>query len=124
MLVWFVLVSYLVQAPIQAPVQIPDRLASQVQEAGKPSVGAWDYSIQAVASVLVLMILCVVGYYVLARLRDSSRNDELTSKDVLGNFEEMHRGGDISEAEFRTISSVLGRKQNASPPDPSRNKTS
>lgn len=66
--------------------------------------------VQAALSLLTLLVLCIVGYVVLVRLRDSSRKRGQSLADVLGNFEEMRREGDISESEFRTIEAVLGKK--------------
>lgn len=58
----------------------------------------------------VLLVLVVVGYYLVRRFRDRTDEDQQTASDLLTNFREMHLEGDISEAEFRTIKTVLGRK--------------
>lgn len=58
----------------------------------------------------VLLVLLVMGYYLVRRFRDRIGDDHPTASDLLTNFREMHREGDISEAEFRTIRTVLGRK--------------
>jgi uncharacterized membrane protein len=70
-------------------------------------------SAQAVIWVTVLGCLLVVAYYVVQRLRDRTGDDRLTANDMLTNFREMNREGDISDAEFRTIKTVLGEKLQA-----------
>ncbi|MCA9156561.1 MAG: hypothetical protein R3C99_25080 [Pirellulaceae bacterium] len=63
---------------------------------------------QIVLTVTMLFILLVVGYYVVRKFRDQSKEDQLSANDLLTNFREMHDEGDISDAEFRVIKSVLG----------------
>ncbi len=58
-------------------------------------------------SVLGLAVVCAVAYFVLARLRDLSNQDRDSPADLLKNFEEMRQEGDINEAEFRNIQSLL-----------------
>jgi uncharacterized membrane protein len=65
---------------------------------------------KAVLWMSVLLILVVVGYYLVRRFRDRIDDDQLTASDLLTNFREMRQEGDISETEFRTIKTVLGRK--------------
>ncbi len=65
---------------------------------------------KAVLWVAVLMVMLTVGYYMLRRFRDRIDDDRQTASDLLTNFREMHHEGDISETEFRTIKTVLGRK--------------
>ncbi len=65
---------------------------------------------RAVESVAVLLILMAVGFYVVQRFRDRIDEDRQTASDLLTNFREMHHEGDITEAEFRTIKTVLGHK--------------
>ncbi len=64
----------------------------------------------AVLWVAVLMIMMAAGYYLVRRFRDRTDDDRQTASELLTNFREMHREGDISETEFRTIKTVLGRK--------------
>ncbi|MHB8969262.1 MAG: hypothetical protein ACYC3X_03555 [Pirellulaceae bacterium] len=64
----------------------------------------------AVLWVSILLVMLAVGYYLVRRFRDRSDDDRLTASDLLTNFREMHQEGDISETEFRTIKTVLGRK--------------
>ena len=65
---------------------------------------------KAVISVAVLLVILAVGYYLMRRFRDRIDDDRLTTSDWLTNFREMHHEGDITEAEFRTIKTVLGQK--------------
>jgi uncharacterized membrane protein len=64
----------------------------------------------AVLWVAVLMIMMAAGYYLVRRFRDRTDDDRPTASELLTNFREMHLEGDISETEFRTIKTVLGRK--------------
>lgn len=64
----------------------------------------------AVLWIAVLLVMLAVAYYALRRFRDRIDDDRQTASDLLTNFREMHQEGDISEMEFRTIKTVLGRK--------------
>jgi len=64
----------------------------------------------AVLWIAVLLVMLVVAYYALRRFRDRIDDDRQKASDLLTNFREMHQEGDISEMEFRTIKTVLGRK--------------
>ena len=63
---------------------------------------------QAVIWVTVLSVLLVVAYYVLQKFRDRTGDDRESANELMTNFREMHHEGDISDAEFRTIKTVLG----------------
>lgn len=65
---------------------------------------------QLALSVLFLSVMIALGYAGVSSLRDWSRKSESLTPEPLSNFEEMRREGDISEAEFRNIEAVLGRK--------------
>jgi uncharacterized membrane protein len=65
---------------------------------------------KAVLWVGVLMVMLAMGYYLVRRFRDRIDDDRQSASDLLTNFREMHHEGDISETEFRTIKTVLGRK--------------
>lgn len=71
-------------------------------------------TVQAALSLLALMIVCSVAYWVLAKWRDSSRQDQDEGDSLLKNFEEMRQEGDIDEKEFRNIQSLLQRDHQAS----------
>ena len=49
----------------------------------------------------------VLGLY---GFRGRADQDQLTAHDLLTNFREMHHEGDINDAEFRTIKTVLGER--------------
>jgi hypothetical protein len=63
---------------------------------------------QVVIWVTVLAFLLLVAYYLVQRFRDRTGDDRPVSNELLTNFREMNRQGDISDAEFRTIKTVLG----------------
>src|SRR5687768_1810113 len=58
----------------------------------------------------ILLVMLVIAAMVVRRLRDSAKGDRPTSGDLLSNFQEMRREGDIDDAEFRNIKSVLGNQ--------------
>jgi uncharacterized membrane protein len=65
---------------------------------------------QVIISLAVLAVFVVVGVYVVLRFRDFSDRDEQSAHDTYTNFREMHDEGDISEAEFRKLKTVLGKQ--------------
>ncbi len=54
-------------------------------------------------SLLVLCFLIAAGFYLVSSFRDYAAGDQEMTADALANLEEMHRKGDISDEEFRTI---------------------
>jgi uncharacterized membrane protein len=58
----------------------------------------------------ILLVLVAVGYYFVRRFRDRISEHRQTASDWLTNFREMHHEGDITDAEFRTIKTVLGEQ--------------
>jgi len=82
--------------------------------AQKPVTGIgwllYSPTFQAVLGVLILLAVCWLAIYVMARLRESNTQDEPLDEVVLKNFEEMRSGGDISDAEFRKLTSLLEEK--------------
>lgn len=58
----------------------------------------------------VLMLMIVVGALVVRKLRESATQNRQNAGDLLSNFQEMRQEGDISDAEFRNIKSVLGNQ--------------
>jgi len=87
--------------------------------AHNPPTGIWKLlsssTFQAALGVLIVLAVCWLAVYVMARLRDSNKQgvplDDLLQK----NFEEMRSGGEISETEFRNITSSLGEKPRRPP---------
>lgn len=65
---------------------------------------------QAILMLAVLAVLVMIGYYIVRRFRDRADENQLTAHDALTNFREMRQRGDISEAEYRTIKTVLATK--------------
>lgn len=57
--------------------------------------------------ITVILILCLVAYYIAMLLRGQISNDPPTSHELLSNFEENHSKGDISEKEYRKIKTQL-----------------
>ncbi len=70
-------------------------------------------ALQAGLGVAVVIVAGSIGYYVVKYLRGATSKDDTNAADLTLNFEEMRREGDISEAEFRTIQSVLGKTQSS-----------
>lgn len=60
---------------------------------------------------VVLLVMLVLAIAVVRRLRDSIKSDKAGEADLLTNFQEMRREGDINDAEFRNIRAVLGSKR-------------
>ena len=54
-------------------------------------------------ALVVLCVLIAAGFYLVSIFRDYAAEDQDDSSDVLSKLEEMHRKGDISDQEFRTI---------------------
>ena len=82
--------------------------------AQNPVTGIWKLlaspTLQTVLGVLILLAVCWLTIYVMARWRDSNSQDVPLDDLLRKNFEEMRSGGDISDAEFRNITSLLEEK--------------
>lgn len=61
----------------------------------------------------VLLALVMTGHYVVLRYRDRAVGTDEESSDLLSNFREMAQQGDINEAEYRTIKTMLGGRLQA-----------
>ena len=57
---------------------------------------------------LILAIMIALAVLVVRRFRSYAVEDKGTTLDLLTNFREMSSKGDITDAEFRTIKSLLG----------------
>jgi hypothetical protein len=57
----------------------------------------------------VLLLLIAAGGCLLRRLRGRAGDDRKPASDVLTKFREMESRGDLSDAEYRTIRTVLAR---------------
>ena len=67
-------------------------------------------AVQAGVAVLILCVLIAAGLYVMSIFRDYAADDQETASELLFKLEEMHRKGDISEQEFRTIQATTHRQ--------------
>lgn len=70
-----------------------------------------DVAFQIIPAFLALALLVVLSFKLLIKLRDFSKDSSVTPQDLAPNFEEMRLEGGLSDAEFRKIQSVLGKKQ-------------
>lgn len=59
--------------------------------------------VQSGAAVLILCVLTVAAFYVVSSYRDYVAEDQEVASEALANLREMHRNGDITDEEFRTI---------------------
>ena len=55
-----------------------------------------------------LMGLLVIGVLVVQKFRGGTADKAATTNETLANFQEMRERGDISDADYRKIKSVLG----------------
>lgn len=67
-------------------------------------------AVHAGVAVLVLCVLIAAAFYIMSIFRDYAADDQETAGDHLLKLEEMHRKGDISEEEFRTIQATTHRQ--------------
>ncbi|HEX5102331.1 MAG TPA: hypothetical protein VFV87_00870 [Pirellulaceae bacterium] len=74
---------------------------------GHVSLETW---IQLLIWVAVLIGLVIVALVVVQRFRGSAAGKGANSAELLTNFQEMRERGDISDADYRKIKSVLGDK--------------
>ena len=58
----------------------------------------------------LLAILVIVSVYVVLKFRGRIGDDQANAQDMMTNFREMHDQGEISDAEFRKLKTVLGDK--------------
>jgi uncharacterized membrane protein len=58
----------------------------------------------------VLIGLVVLGVLIVQRFRGGTTDSTGEAKELVANFEEMHSRGDITEADYRKIKSVLGNQ--------------
>jgi len=64
--------------------------------------------IQAILALGVLIGLVVVGVLVVQIFRGGAAGNGPSANELLANFQEMRSRGDIDDADFRKIRSVLG----------------
>ncbi|TWT52591.1 hypothetical protein Pla22_02150 [Rubripirellula amarantea] len=59
--------------------------------------------VQSSIGVVILCVLIAAAFYIVASYRDYVAGDQEVASDALANLREMHRKGDITDEEFRTI---------------------
>ncbi|MBS0211034.1 MAG: hypothetical protein JSS27_18980 [Planctomycetes bacterium] len=60
--------------------------------------------------VFLTVIVCVVGYYLVDKVRRSLQQTGPTASDQVTNFRELHASGQLSDEEFRNIKSMLSAR--------------
>ncbi|MCR9116690.1 MAG: hypothetical protein NXI22_07040 [bacterium] len=63
-----------------------------------------------VVGMSAVLIVSLIAYYVISRLRGQISDDPPTSHDLLANFEEKYSKGDISLAEYRKVKTQLSNQ--------------
>jgi uncharacterized membrane protein len=64
--------------------------------------------VQAILAVGVLIGLVIVGVLIVQSFRGGAADKGSTANELLSNFQEMRSRGDIDDADYRKIKSVLG----------------
>jgi len=67
-------------------------------------------AVSATIGVAALLVVSAISLHLLRRVRRVTNIDHTNAADLVRNFEEMRREGDINAAEFRNITSVLRKK--------------
>ena len=65
---------------------------------------------QAILWLAVLLILTVVGIYAMKFFRDRGGFARPSASDLLTEFRDLHESGQLNQAEFKNIKSVLGTR--------------
>jgi uncharacterized membrane protein len=65
---------------------------------------------QVITALAVLLALLVIAVLFVQRFRGGAAERGFSSGELLANFQEMRGRGDISDADYRKIKSVLGDK--------------
>lgn len=69
-----------------------------------------DTLVQLVVGLGTLLALLIVAMLIVQRFRGGATNKGSTASELMTNFQEMQKRGDISEADYRKIKSVLGNQ--------------
>jgi len=82
---------------------------------GPATVTSWDRFLEAQPERLVLwialaMVLVAVAVYVIGKVRAASVQQERNAGELLSKFRELHRRGDLSDEEYRTIKTALASR--------------
>ena len=70
----------------------------------------WSTPVQVVLWCAALAGLSAIGYFIVRRFRDHDDQDKPSTSELITNFREMYHTGDISDAEYRTIKTMLAAK--------------
>jgi hypothetical protein len=65
---------------------------------------------QAVIWLAVCAALVAVGFYVVAKVRQTFSERESGTHDLMTNFRELHSQGELSDEEYRTIKATLAAR--------------
>ena len=60
--------------------------------------------------VVVLVVITIAGIHIVRRFRGRDEEDQPMASEMMTNFRELHSRGDLSDAEYRTIKTVLATK--------------
>jgi hypothetical protein len=83
----------------------PDFTAADQRAMHQPSA---DTIAQLILGLAMLLGLLIVAVLLVQRFRGGKVDKGRTASDLLSNFEEMRSRGDIDDADYRKIKSVLG----------------
>ncbi len=80
-------------------------------------------SMRAGIAVLILCVLIAAAFYLVSSFRDYTAQDQESTSEALFKLEEMHRKGDISDQEFRTIKARTHQQSDKFDPNDERPQT-
>ena len=80
-------------------------------------------TVQVGIALLVLCILIAAAFYLVSSFRDYTAQDQESTAEALFKLEEMHRKGDISDKEFRTIQTRTHQQPGGSAMNDERSET-
>ena len=69
-----------------------------------------DTLVQVTIGLSILIGLVIVGMLIVQRFRGGIAGKGVSANELITNFQEMHSRGDITDADYRKIKSVLGAK--------------
>ena len=65
---------------------------------------------RAIVLVALLAGLCVLGLFIVGKMRRGLRESDQGGTDFMTNFREMHSQGELSDEEYRTIKAKLASR--------------
>ena len=69
-----------------------------------------DTLAQLALGVGILIALVIAGSIIVQKFRGGAADKAQDASELIANFQEMHSRGDITDADYRKIKSVLGAK--------------